>query len=72
MDVIAVGLSDGRVVLHNIRYDEKIVEFKQDWGPVTALTFRTGTIRFSNYLVTSRNVKCKETKAYFRKYISKQ
>ena len=48
VDVIAIGLSDGRVVLHNIRYDETIVEFKQDWGPVTALTFRTGTIRFSD------------------------
>ena len=49
MDVIAVGLSDGRAVLHNIRYDEKIVEFKQDWGPVTALTFRTGTTGFADY-----------------------
>ena len=53
MDVVSVGLSDGRAVLHNIRYDEKIVEFKQDWGPVTTLTFRTGTTCFSNY---SRNV----------------
>ena len=49
MDVITVGLSDGRAVLHNIRYNEKIVEFKQDWGPVTALMFRTGTTCFSNY-----------------------
>ena len=42
MDVVAVGLSDGRVLLHNLRYDETVVQFKQDWGPVTCVAFRTG------------------------------
>ncbi|KAK2156514.1 hypothetical protein LSH36_211g01051 [Paralvinella palmiformis] len=41
IDVIAVGLADGRVVLHNIRYDETLITFTQDWGPVTAISFRT-------------------------------
>ena len=44
IDVIAVGLADGRVVLHNIRYDETLITFTQDWGPVTAISFRTGQI----------------------------
>ena len=42
IDVIAVGLSSGRIVLHNMRYDETVVSFLQEWGPVTAVTFRTG------------------------------
>jgi hypothetical protein len=40
--VIAVGLADGRVLLHNIKYDETVMTFTQDWGPVTAISFRTG------------------------------
>ncbi len=40
--MVAVGLSDGRVLLHNLRYDETVVQFKQDWGPVTCVAFRTG------------------------------
>lgn len=41
IDVIAVGLSDGRTILHNIKYDEVIMHFQQDWGPVSAISFRT-------------------------------
>ncbi|KAK2173340.1 hypothetical protein NP493_883g01001 [Ridgeia piscesae] len=41
VDVVAVGLSSGCVVVHNIRYDEKLMSFTQDWGPVTAISFRT-------------------------------
>ncbi len=40
--MIAIGLNDGRVLLHNVKYDETVVHFKQDWGPVTCLAFRTG------------------------------
>lgn len=42
IDVIAVGLADGRTILHNIKYDETIMHFQQDWGPVSAISFRTG------------------------------
>ena len=42
--VIAVGLSDGRTVIHNIEFDETLMTFRQDWGPVTAISFRTGQI----------------------------
>ncbi|CAO3687020.1 unnamed protein product [Rhizopus stolonifer] len=40
VDVVAVGLLDGTVVLHNIRADEKIDSVRQD-DRVTAITFRT-------------------------------
>lgn len=41
LDVVGVGLGDGRIILHNLKFDETIIEFKQDWGPVTSLSFRT-------------------------------
>lgn len=42
VDVVAVGLSDGHIILHNIKFDETITKFVQDWGPVTTISFRTG------------------------------
>ncbi|OQR77968.1 WD repeat-containing protein 36-like, partial [Tropilaelaps mercedesae] len=39
VDVVAVGLTSGRVVLHNLKVDEQLMEFVQDWGPVTAISF---------------------------------
>lgn len=41
IDVIAIGLSNGRIILHNLKYDEVVMEFTQDWGLVTAITFRS-------------------------------
>jgi len=43
VDVVAVGMSDGRIVLHNLKFDESVVTFLQDDGAVTTLSFRTGT-----------------------------
>ncbi|KAF9904676.1 hypothetical protein EC991_002423 [Linnemannia zychae] len=40
VDVIAVGLLDGSIVIHNIRTDATIMTLKQE-GKVTAVTFRT-------------------------------
>lgn len=40
IDVIAVGYHDGAVVLLNMKVDEVLMEFKQDWGPVTGISFR--------------------------------
>ena len=42
VDVVGVGLQSGKIVLHNLKFDEVVMSFHQDWGPVTALTFRTG------------------------------
>ncbi|CBJ32264.1 similar to WD repeat domain 36 [Ectocarpus siliculosus] len=40
LDVAAVGLSDGRVQVLNLRTDELLISFKQEVG-VTSLSFRT-------------------------------
>lgn len=43
MDVVGVGTAIGRIIIHNIRLDETLMSFTQDWGPITSLSFRTGT-----------------------------
>lgn len=40
IDVVAVGLSDGRIVLHNLKFDESLFELVQDWGSVISISFR--------------------------------
>ena len=51
VDVVGVGLESGAIVVHNLRYDETIMKFHQDWGPVTAISFRSGSlILFCVYL----------------------
>ena len=44
LDVVAAGLGDGRVVVHNIRVDATVATFTHDAarGAVTAAAFRTG------------------------------
>ena len=44
VDVVGVGLQSGKIILHNLKFDESVMSFQQDWGPVTALTFRTGSV----------------------------
>ncbi|KAL6194597.1 hypothetical protein ACLB2K_035679 [Fragaria x ananassa] len=42
LDVVAIGCADGKVHVHNIRYDEEIVTFTHSTrGAVTALSFST-------------------------------
>ncbi|EFN69112.1 WD repeat-containing protein 36 [Camponotus floridanus] len=41
IDVVAIGLNDGRIILHNLKYDETLFELVQDWGPVISINFRT-------------------------------
>ena len=41
IDVIAIGLESGDIYVHNMKFDETVVKFSQDWGAVTCLTFRT-------------------------------
>lgn len=41
VDVVGIGLTSGDIYIHNIKYDETVMRFTQDWGPVTALAFRT-------------------------------
>jgi len=41
IDVVAIGLMSGDIYVHNLKYDETIVKFHQDWGPVTCISFRS-------------------------------
>jgi U3 small nucleolar RNA-associated protein 21 len=41
VDVVAVGLMDGRIMVRNIKFDETLFEFTQTDGAVTDLSFRT-------------------------------
>ncbi|XP_076926434.1 uncharacterized protein LOC143589601 [Bidens hawaiensis] len=42
LDVIAVGCADGKIHVHDIRYDEEKISFSQSTrGAVTSLSFRT-------------------------------
>ncbi|XP_058473058.1 WD repeat-containing protein 36 [Solea solea] len=41
VDVVGVGTATGRIIIHNIRMDETLMSFTQDWGPITSLAFRT-------------------------------
>ena len=39
---MGVGLENGTIILHNLKFDETLMKFHQEWGPVTSLSFRTG------------------------------
>ncbi|XP_063909551.1 WD repeat-containing protein 36 [Zophobas morio] len=41
IDVAAIGLANGKIILHNLKFDETVMEFMQDWGLVTSISFRT-------------------------------
>lgn len=41
IDVVGIGLANGHIKLHNLKFNETIMEFTQDWGLVTSLSFRT-------------------------------
>ncbi|GFO27669.1 WD repeat-containing protein 36 [Plakobranchus ocellatus] len=41
IDVVAIGLADGQVILHNLKLDKTVIKFKQDYGPVTSIGFRS-------------------------------
>ncbi|KAG8456316.1 hypothetical protein GDO86_002197 [Hymenochirus boettgeri] len=41
VDVVAIGLTCGKIYIHNIKFDETLMTFQQDWGPITSLSFRT-------------------------------
>ncbi|XP_070706869.1 WD repeat-containing protein 36 [Pempheris klunzingeri] len=41
VDVVGVGTGTGHIIIHNIRLDETLMSFTQDWGPISSLAFRT-------------------------------
>ncbi|XP_059053649.1 WD repeat-containing protein 36 [Achroia grisella] len=40
VDVVAVALANGKIYLHNLRYDQTVVDFSHEWGKVSCLSFR--------------------------------
>lgn len=62
--VIAVGLADGRTVIHNILYDQTVMTVKQDWGEVTAISFRTGW-----FMIDVIVAKCKSSVQFLVAYV---
>ena len=49
LDVIGIGLHNGNIILHNIRYDNTLMSFVQEWGPVINMSFRTGIHTYNRY-----------------------
>jgi U3 small nucleolar RNA-associated protein 21 len=41
IDIVAVGLLDGTIALHNLKTDNTLMKFHQE-GRVTSISFRTG------------------------------
>lgn len=41
IDVVAIGLVNGKIVLLNLKADVALMEFTQEWGMVTGISFRT-------------------------------
>jgi U3 small nucleolar RNA-associated protein 21 len=45
VDVVAIGYNNGQIRLHNLRYDETLVTFTQDFnGPITSIAFRLDNV----------------------------
>ena len=44
VDIVGIGLENGNVILHNLKFDETLMKFQQDWGPVMNISFRTGKV----------------------------
>lgn len=41
IDVVAIGLANGDIYLHNLKSDTTLIRFNQEWGEVVRLSFRT-------------------------------
>lgn len=52
IDVVAIGLANGIIVVHNLKKDETIIKFRQEWGAVRSISFRSDG---PPYMVSSGN-----------------
>ncbi|KAG6954024.1 hypothetical protein JG688_00012543 [Phytophthora aleatoria] len=54
VDVVSIGLADGRLMVHHLQLDERVLDFKQDQqSGITALSFRTDAGASTTPLVVS-------------------
>ncbi|XP_063634058.1 WD repeat-containing protein 36 [Cydia splendana] len=40
VDVVAIGLTNRKIILHNLRLDQTVMDFVHDWGDIATLSFR--------------------------------
>jgi U3 small nucleolar RNA-associated protein 21 len=56
IDVVAIGLNDGSVILYNLRFDELVLSFKHTQGQVNSISFLTdATLGLSLMATASSN-----------------
>ncbi|KAK4468749.1 hypothetical protein MN116_007924 [Schistosoma mekongi] len=48
VDVCAIGLANGRVIIHHLRYDLTLMNFTQDGGAITSIGFKSGLLGLQN------------------------
>lgn len=53
VDVVGIGLEDGHIHIHNIKYDENMLKIYQEYGAITSLSFR---LDGQPYLVSTSEV----------------
>ncbi|ETI30927.1 hypothetical protein, variant 1 [Phytophthora nicotianae CJ01A1] len=54
VDVVSIGLADGRLMVHHLQLDERVLDFKQDQqSGITSMSFRTDTGASTTPLVVS-------------------
>lgn len=70
LDVIGIGLQDGRIIIKNIKLDKTIVQFlHSEGGPITSLSFRADKkypILATGKIILNYNIETqKENKFFF-------
>ncbi|KAG6438520.1 hypothetical protein O3G_MSEX000035 [Manduca sexta] len=40
VDVVAIALGNRKIILHNLKFDQSVMDFVHDWGSVSSLSFR--------------------------------
>lgn len=54
VDVVSIGLADGRLMVHHLQLDQRVLDFKQDQqSGITAMSFRTDAGASTTPLVVS-------------------
>lgn len=52
-DIIGIGLEDGHIYIHDIRYNQTVMKMYQEYGAVTSMSFR---LDGQPYLVTASDI----------------
>ncbi|KAJ6218098.1 hypothetical protein RDWZM_009255 [Blomia tropicalis] len=53
LHVVAIGHQSGLIVLHNLKEDQTLMKFYQEWGPVSDIAFRTDDAATMPILISS-------------------